>query len=141
MYVSGIPSNGDIVLMDLPSLFTTGGDQSSSDSSGEGRNRDIEDLDILGPYGNELLVPTSELKDFVKTPFRLTREGRQQIQNLHSNPRRRACLEPNPETPISSGQNPETPARSVTAHAESNTPIQPDKKGTSIQSICIYITT
>ena len=60
-YVSGIPSYGDIVLMDLPSLYTTGGDQSSSDSSGEGRNRDIEDLDILGP---ELLVPTSELRDF-----------------------------------------------------------------------------
>ena len=59
MYVSGIPSYGDIVLMDLPSLFTTGGDQSSSDSSGEGRDRDIENLDILGPYGKELLVPTS----------------------------------------------------------------------------------
>ena len=127
MYVLGIPSYGDlIVLMDLPSLFTTGGDQSSSDSSGEGRNRDIGDLDILGP---ELLVPHSELRDFVKTPFRLTREGRQQIQNLRSNPRRRARLEQNPETPISSGQNPETPARSVTAQAESNTPIQPEKKG------------
>ena len=115
--------------MDLPSLFTTGGDQSSSDSSGEGRDRDIENLDISGPYGNELLVPTSELRDFVKTPFRLTREGRQQIQNLRSNPRRRARLEQNPETPISSGQNPETTARSVTTQAESNTPIQPEKKG------------
>ena len=38
-------------------------------------------------------------------------------------------MEQNPETPISSGQNPETPARSVTAQAESNTPIQPEKKG------------
>ena len=114
--------------MDLPSLFTTGGDQSSSDSSGEGRDRDIENLDILGPYGNELLVPTSELRDFVKTPFRLTREGRQQIQNLRSNPRRRARLEQNPGTPISSGPNPETPARSVTTQAESNTPIQPEKR-------------
>lgn len=127
MYVSGIPSYGDIiVLMDLLSLFTTGGDQSSSYSSGDGRNRDIEDLDILGP---DLLFPTSELRDFVKTPFRLTRERRQEIQNLGSDARRRASLEQNPETPISLGQNPETPACSVTAQAESNTPIQPEKKG------------
>ena len=106
------PFYGDGV-MDLPSLYTTGGDQSSSETSGEGRDRDIDNLDILGPYGDELLVPTSELQDFVRTPFRLTREGRQQIQNLRSNPRRRACLEENPETPISSGQNIETPSCSL----------------------------
>ena len=52
------PSYGDSVLMDLPSLYTTG-DQSSSETSGEGRDRDIDNLDILGPYGDELLVPTS----------------------------------------------------------------------------------
>ena len=93
--------------MDLPSLYTTGGDQSSSETSGEGRDRDIDNLDILGPYGNELLVPTSELRDFVRTPFRLTREGRQQIQNLRPSNRRRARLEQNPETPVCGEQNPE----------------------------------
>ena len=115
--------------MDLPSLYTTGGNQSSSETSEEGRDRDFDNLDLLEPYGDEILVPTSELRDFVRTPFRLTREGRQQLQNLRSNPRRRARLEQNPETPISSGQNLETPSCSLTTQAGSNTPNQPEKKG------------
>ena len=90
------PSYGDGV-MDLPNLYTTGGNQSSSETSEEGRDRDFDNLDLLGPYRNEILVPTSELRDFVKTPFRLTREGRQQLQNLRSNPRRREHIEENPE--------------------------------------------
>ena len=115
--------------MDLPSLYTTGGNQSSSETSEEGRDRDFDNLDLLGPYRDEILVPTSELRDFVRTPFRLTREGRQQLQNLRSNPRRRAHLEENPETPISSGQNIETPSRSLMTQAESNIPRQQEKKG------------
>ena len=115
--------------MDLSSLYTTGGNQSSSETSEEGRDRDFDNLDLLGRYGDKILVQTSELQDFVRTPFRLTREGRQQLQNLHSNPRRRERLEQNPETPISLGQNIETPSRSLTTQAGSNTPNQPEKKG------------
>ena len=85
-----LSSYEDIELMDLPSLYTTGSQtQSSSETSGEGGERDIDNLDILGPNSNELLVPTSELRDFVKTLFRLTQEGRQQIQNLRPSNRRR----------------------------------------------------
>ena len=98
------PSYGD-GMMDLPNLYTTGGNQSSSETSEEGRDRDFDNVDLLGPYESEILVPTSELRDFVKTPKLLTREGRQQLQSLRSNPRRAACLEENPETPISSEQN------------------------------------
>ena len=98
------PFYGDGV-MDLPNLYTTSGIQPSSETSEEGRDRDFDNIDLLGPYGNEILVPTSELRDFVKTPKLLTREGRQQLQNLRSNPRRIARLEENPGTPISSGQN------------------------------------
>ena len=58
--------------MDLPSLNTTGGNQSSSETSEEGRDRDFDNLDLLEPYGDEILVLTSELRDFVRNPFRLT---------------------------------------------------------------------
>ena len=62
--------------MDLPSLYTTEGqNNSSSETSGEGER----DTDILGPNSDDLLAPTSELRDFVKTPFKLTREGRQRV--------------------------------------------------------------
>ena len=47
--------------MDLPSLYTTGGNQSSSETSEEGRDRDFDNLDLLGPYGDKILDPTSEL--------------------------------------------------------------------------------
>ena len=94
--------------MDLPNLYTTSGNQPSSKASEEGRETDFDNLDLLGPYRDEILIPTSQLRDFVKTPKLLTREGRQQLQNLRSNPRQIARLEENPETPISSGQNIET---------------------------------
>ena len=126
--------------MDLPSLYTTEGqDHSSSETSGKGGERDIDNLDILGPNNDDLLVPTSELRDFVKTPFKLTREGRQRVQNLRpsnrkgarleQNPETPTRLEQNPETPTRLEQNPETPVRVVRTQAESNTPIQPEKKG------------
>ena len=87
--------------MDLPSLYTTEGqNHSSSETSGEGGERDIDILDILGPNRDDLLAPTSELRDFVKTPFRLTREGRQRVQNLRQSNRRKVRLEQNPETPV-----------------------------------------
>ena len=55
--------------MDLPSLYTTEGqNDSSSDTSGEGER----DTNILGPNSDELLAPTSELIDFVKTLFKIT---------------------------------------------------------------------
>ena len=56
-------------MIDLPSLYTTSGNQPSSEASEEGRDRDFDNLDLLGPYGDEILVPTSELQDFVRTPF------------------------------------------------------------------------
>ena len=83
--------------MDLPNLYTTSGNQPSSEASEEGRETDFDNLDLLGPYRDEILVPTSELRDLVSTPRFLTREGRQQLQNLCSNPRRRACLEKKPQ--------------------------------------------
>ena len=56
--------------MDLPNLYTTSGNQPSSEASEEGRDRDFDNLDLLGPpYGDKILVPTSELRDFVITPF------------------------------------------------------------------------
>ena len=111
-----LSSYEDIELIDLPSLYTTGGqDHSSSETSGEGER----DIDILGPNSDELLAPTSELRDFVKTPFKLTREGRQRVQNLCPSNRRGVRLEQNPETPVST----------ATTQAQSNTPTQPQKKG------------
>ena len=38
-------------------------------------------------------------------------------------------MEQNPETPVSLEQSPETPVNTVTTQEESNTPIQPEKKG------------
>ena len=55
--------------MDLPSLYTTGGNQSNSETLGEGRDRDFDNLDLLRPYGDKILVLTSELRDFVRSPF------------------------------------------------------------------------
>ena len=55
--------------MDLPNLYTISGNQPSLEASEEGRDRDFDNLDLLGPYGDEILVPTSELRDFVRTPF------------------------------------------------------------------------
>ena len=105
-----LSSYEDIELMDLPSLYTTGGqDHSSSETSCEGGERDIDNLDILGPNNDELLAPTSGLRYFVKTPFKLTREGRQRVQNLRPSNRRGVHLEQNPETPVRLEQNPETP--------------------------------
>ena len=50
--------------MDLPSLYTTEGqNDSSSDTSGEGER----DTSILGPNSDDLLAPTSELRDCQNT--------------------------------------------------------------------------
>ena len=45
--------------MDLPNLYTTSGNQPSSEASEEGRETDFDNLDLLGPYGDEILVPNS----------------------------------------------------------------------------------
>ena len=98
----------------FPSLYTTEVlKDSSSDTSGE------RETDILGPNSDDLLAPTSELRDFVKTPFKLTREGRQRVQSLRPSNRRGVRLDQNPETPVST----------ATTQAQSNTPAQPQKKG------------
>ena len=96
--------------MDLPSFYTTEGqNHSSSETSGKGER----DIDILGPNSDDLLAPTSELRDFVKTPFKLTREGRQKVQSLRPSNRRGVRLD----------QNHETPVNTVTTQAQSNTPV------------------
>ena len=58
--------------MDLPNLYTTSGNQPSSEASEEGRETDFYNLDLLGPYEDKILVLTSELRDFVRTPRLLT---------------------------------------------------------------------
>ena len=58
----------------LPSLYTTSGNQPSSETSTEGR-----EVDFVVPFGEEILIPNSELSDFVKTPKLSTREGRLQL--------------------------------------------------------------
>ena len=40
--------------MDLPNLYTTSGNQPSSEASEEGRETDFDNLDLLGPYGDEI---------------------------------------------------------------------------------------
>ena len=112
--------------MDLPNLYTTSGLHTSSESSTEGgREGDFDNFDILRPSGTEIQVPDSNLRDFVKTPKLLTREGRQQLHGLRRNlggpygHRRVERLE----------ENPETPSQSLTTQARSNTPNQPEKKG------------
>ena len=102
-------------------LYTTSRNQPSSDTSMEGG-----EVDFVVPSWEEILIPNSELRDFVKTPKLLTREGRLQLRSLRSNPRRVARLVENPDTPE---QNIETPSRSLTMPAESNIPRQPEKKG------------
>ena len=57
--------------MELPSLYSTRGNQPSSETSTEG-----EEVDFVVPSGEEILIPNSELRDFVKTPKLLTRDGR-----------------------------------------------------------------
>ena len=80
--------------MELPNLYTTSGNQPSSETSTEGG-----EADFVVPSGEEILIPNSELRDFVKTPKLLTREGRLRLQSLHSNPKRIARLAENPDTP------------------------------------------
>ena len=87
----------------LPNLYTTSENQPSSDSSTEGG-----EVDFVVPSGKEILIPNSELRDFVKTPKLLTREGRLQLRSLRSNPRRVARLVENPDT---QEQHIETPSR------------------------------
>ena len=70
---------------DLPQLYTTTTKKTDSESS-EGREADyLENPDILGPLGNDNLIPDSELFNYVKTPKLLTREGREQLRGLRSN--------------------------------------------------------
>ena len=72
-------------------LYTTSGNQPSSKTSTEGG-----EVDFVIPSGKEILIPNSELRDFVKTPKLLTREGRLQLRSLRSNPRAVARLGENP---------------------------------------------
>ena len=109
--------------MDLRHLYTTSGLHTSSESSTEGgREGDFDNFDILRPSGTEIQVPESDLRDFVKTPKLLTREGRQQLHGLRRNlggpygHRRVERLE----------ENPETPSQSLTT--ETNLPRQQEKK-------------
>ena len=109
--------------MDLPNLYTTSGLHTSSESSTEGgREGDFDTSDILRPSGTAIQIPESDLRDFVKTPKLLTKEGRQQLHGLRRNlggpygHRRVEHLE----------ENPETPSQSLTT--ETNPPCQPEKK-------------
>ena len=62
--------------MDLPNLYTTSGLHTSSESSTEGgREGDFDTSDILRPSGTAIQNPESDLRDFVKTPKLLTKEG------------------------------------------------------------------
>ena len=80
----------------FPSLFTTEVQKdSSSETSGEW------DSEIIKPQVDYLVAPTDELKNFGKFQLsRLTKEGRERVKSLHTNPRREGLLEQNPNTPI-----------------------------------------
>ena len=61
-------------------LYSTSGQKANSESS-EGREADFDNSDfILRPSGGNNVVP--DLRDFVKTPRILTREGREQLRSL-----------------------------------------------------------
>ena len=80
----------------FPNLFTTEVKlDSSSETSGEW------DSEILKPQVDYLVAPTDELKNFGKFQLsRLTKEGRERVKSLRTNPRREGLLEQNPNTPI-----------------------------------------
>ena len=83
--VSGFFLTWRAELMDnFPHLFTTEVQiDSSSETSGEW------DSDILGPHSDYLVAPTHELKNFGKFQLsKLTREGRERVKSLCTNPRR-----------------------------------------------------
>ena len=91
-------------------LYSTSGQKANSESS-EGREADFDNSDfILRPSGDNNVVP--DLRDFVKTPRLLTREGRDQLRSLRSTlggpygQRRVECLNENPETPQQSIETP-----------------------------------
>ena len=116
---------------DLPQLYTTSGKKTNSESS-EGREADyLDNSDILGPSGNDNLIPDSELFNYVKTPKILTREGREQLRSLRPNlggpygQRRLARLNENPDTPK---QSIETPSQSLTTQTKTNLPRQSEKR-------------
>ena len=115
---------------DLPQLYSTSGQKANSESS-EGREADYFDNSdfILRPSGDNNVVP--DLRDFIKTPKILTREGREQLRSLRPTlggpygQRRVARLNENPETPK---QSIETPPRSLTTQTETNLPRQSEKR-------------
>ena len=73
----------------FPSLLTTEVKKdSSSETSGEWETK------ILGPHSDYLVAPTHELKNFGKFQLsRLTKEGRERVKSLCTNPRREGLLE------------------------------------------------
>ena len=72
---------------------------------------------ILRPQVDYLVAPTDELKNFGKFQLsRLTKEGRERVKSLHTNPRREGLLEQNPNTPING---------TASTQARFDTPIQP----------------
>ena len=94
--------------MDLPNLYTSGLNSSLESSTEEGREGDFDTSEILRPSGTAIQIPESDLRDFVKTPKLLTKEGRQQLYGLRRNlggpygHRRGERLEENPEMPSQS---------------------------------------
>lgn len=100
-------------LMDHLSLFTTEVPNYSSDTSGEWESDTVEQR------GEILIAHTEELKNFGRLPKTLTKEGRERIKTLCTNPNREVRLDQNPSTPTS-GAGP--------IQGQFNTPIQPHTK-------------
>ena len=74
----------------FPNLFTTEVKlDSSSETSGEW------DSEIIKPQIDYLVAPTGKFH-----LSRLTKEGRERVKSLRTNPRREGLLEQNPNTPI-----------------------------------------
>ena len=72
----------------FPNLFTT---EVQIDSSSE--TSDEWDSEILKPQSDYLVAPTDELKNFGKFHLsRLTKEGRERVKSLCTNPRREGLL-------------------------------------------------
>ena len=73
----------------FPNLFTTEVKLDlSSETSGE------QDSEILKPQVDYLVAPIDELKNFGKFQLsRLTKEGRERVKSLCTNPRREELLE------------------------------------------------
>ena len=99
-----------------PQLYSTSGHRSNSESSSESYNPEI-----IRP--GDHVIP--DLRHFVRTPKILTREGREQLQNLRTNvtgpygQRRATRVAENPDTPQ------QTPPRSQT---DTHIPRPPEKK-------------